>query len=293
MPTSQITTLDRLKEALATLDQQYHGTYRTPEAIYALMKTIKTFNITITDWNTLIDYVNVVGLTLDALYAVVPEIVDAIDSMQNVDLFNDQEIDGAKTFIGTVKVPAPTEDSDAATKKYVDDNDATKVNKLTTSGVHVYVHTGSTQGEVGLDISAQENKIPLRDSNGHLYVPQTPTNQSHAASKEYVDRSVTSVYKYKGSVSTATNLPTSNLTVGDVYDVQEDGQNYAWNGTSWDTLGVNSYTKAQTDERFLSAFFLAADEYDPETGTVVLRYTNDMYTVNYNDTTGVLTVIVN
>ena len=59
MPT-QTTALDKLQEALAKLEQQYKSTYRTPEAIYALMKTIKTFNITITDWNTLIDYINVV-----------------------------------------------------------------------------------------------------------------------------------------------------------------------------------------------------------------------------------------
>lgn len=48
---------------------------------------------------------------------------------------------------------------------------------------------------------------------------------------------VTSVYKYKSSVATTDALPTSGMEAGDVYDVQANGMNYAWNGTAWDPLG--------------------------------------------------------
>ena len=48
---------------------------------------------------------------------------------------------------------------------------------------------------------------------------------------------VSSAYKYKGSVATVNDLPSTGQTVGDVYDVQSNGMNYAWNGTSWDSLG--------------------------------------------------------
>lgn len=48
---------------------------------------------------------------------------------------------------------------------------------------------------------------------------------------------VTGAYKYKGSVATQDDLPSSGNTVGDVWNVQATGMNYAWNGTSWDPLG--------------------------------------------------------
>lgn len=71
--------------------------------------------------------------------------------------------------------------------------------------------------------------------------------------KTYVDNKVSAVYKYKGSVATYADLPSTDLTTGDVYNVQSDGSNYAWTGTEWDKLGgevdlSNYYTKSQTDE---------------------------------------------
>ena len=55
--------------------------------------------------------------------------------------------------------------------------------------------------------------------------------------KTEVDGKVSSVYRYRGTVATYADLPSSDLTVGDVYNVETDGSNYAWNGTVWDKLG--------------------------------------------------------
>lgn len=57
---------------------------------------------------------------------------------------------------------------------------------------------------------------------------------------EKIDEALTSVYNYKGSVDTIADLPLTNNKVGDTYDVKsEGGQNYGWNGESWDSLGIN------------------------------------------------------
>lgn len=62
---------------------------------------------------------------------------------------------------------------------------------------------------------------------------------------------LSSVYNYKGSVATFGDLPTENVSVGDVYDVQTDDMNYAWTGTKWDQLGstftITSITNAEID----------------------------------------------
>lgn len=65
-----------------------------------------------------------------------------------------------------------------------------------------------------------------------------------AYTKSEVDAKVTSVYRYKGTVSTYADLPSSGQQVGDVYNVEtadsthgiKAGDNVAWNGTTWDVL---------------------------------------------------------
>ena len=65
---------------------------------------------------------------------------------------------------------------------------------------------------------------------------QTPTQDAHAATKAYVDSAVSAVYKYKGSVANQSALPSAGQTVGDVYNVEDTGDNYAWDGEKWDKL---------------------------------------------------------
>lgn len=65
---------------------------------------------------------------------------------------------------------------------------------------------------------------------------QEPTAASNPATKQYVDNAVAAVYKYKGSVANYAALPSSNQVVGDVYNVEDTGDNYAWTGTDWDKL---------------------------------------------------------
>lgn len=48
---------------------------------------------------------------------------------------------------------------------------------------------------------------------------------------------VTGAYIYRGSVAAYADLPTENLTVGDVYNVEANDMNYGWTGTAWDPLG--------------------------------------------------------
>ena len=49
---------------------------------------------------------------------------------------------------------------------------------------------------------------------------------------------ITSVYRHKGSVQAESDLPKSNNTVGDVYNVIDTGMNYVFLGNNkWDALG--------------------------------------------------------
>lgn len=61
---------------------------------------------------------------------------------------------------------------------------------------------------------------------------------TNAYTKDEVDEKVAGVYIYKGSVATQADLPASGNRTGDVYNVESDGTNWAWNGTAWDNLGA-------------------------------------------------------
>lgn len=54
--------------------------------------------------------------------------------------------------------------------------------------------------------------------------------------KSEIDGKLVGAMTYKGSVETESELP-QDAQVGDMYDVKESGQNFAWNGESWDALG--------------------------------------------------------
>ena len=68
---------------------------------------------------------------------------------------------------------------------------------------------------------------------------------------------IVGTYKYKGSVDTASVLPTSGQTTGDVYNIVASssygpaGCNVAWNGEAWDSLGgiftITSISNSELD----------------------------------------------
>lgn len=66
---------------------------------------------------------------------------------------------------------------------------------------------------------------------------------------------ISGMYKFKGSVATASALPTTGQTIGDVYNIEAastyggPGMNVAWDGSAWDPLGeifsISSITNAE------------------------------------------------
>ena len=71
-------------------------------------------------------------------------------------------------------------------------------------------------------------------------------NNPHKVTAEQLG--LTTVYQYKGSVATYADLPTTGQKVGDVWNIEtadpdhgiKAGDNVAWDGAQWDTLGGNN-----------------------------------------------------
>lgn len=79
----------------------------------------------------------------------------------------------------------------------------------------------------------------------NLATHEADFNNPHKVTAEQLG--LTTVYQYKGSVATYANLPTTGQKVGDVWNIEtadpdhgiKAGDNVAWDGAQWDTLGGN------------------------------------------------------
>lgn len=127
---------------------------------------------------------------------------------------------------------------------------ATKLEEITSQGgepntIETIKVNGSPlepDGSKAVDIAVPTKVSQLTNDSGY----QTAENvEQTLTSKNYATKSdISSVYKYKGSVETYAELPSSNQQVGDVYNVEtadsshkiKAGDNVAWNGTAWDVL---------------------------------------------------------
>lgn len=122
----------------------------------------------------------------------------------------------------------------------------------------------------------------------------TATTQSTVTAKvlaDYVNAKLTTIMRYKGSVATFAQLPSSDMVVGDMWNVaaaftHEDksypaGSNVAWNGTDWDVLhgyiDTSVFLTAEADPKGVSAVSVSGTT--TKTITITL---NDSTTVTGN-----------
>ena len=175
--------------------------------------------------------------------------------------------------------------TDAYTKSQVDTELGKKLDSTTASSTY------ATQSSV----STISGKIPEAASTDNLLVDTNAMNTALAGkankaeiyTKGEVDAKVSSVYKYKGSVANEAALPKDSNTTGDVYNVEDTGMNYAWNGTAWDKLGgdidLTSYLTKETAESTYAKKSEIANKADKAT-TLAGYGIEDAYTKSHVDT---------
>lgn len=137
---------------------------------------------------------------------------------------------GNVTVMGSISWgSAPTDNYHLTNKFYVDTGLSTKVNKLSDiEAPAVYVgNPNGTQTYKYLDNLALGDSVPLRDSNGNIYVGDA-TQSGHATSKGYVDTAIAAqigrVYKPAGTLTFAELISTIDLDVtnlGNVYNITD------------------------------------------------------------------------
>ena len=117
-------------------------------------------------------------------------------------------------------------------------SDKTKLNGIAAGAeVNVNADWNATEGDA---LILNKPTIPTVDVNKEYVDTQlaTKANASNVYTKAEVDSKVSSVYRVKGSVASYANLPTVDVTIGDVYNVNDTGANYVATSTTptWDKL---------------------------------------------------------
>ena len=121
-------------------------------------------------------------------------------------------------------------------------------------------------------------KVDSATVNGWGYTKLTNANVSTIASA-IVSSSVTKALRYKDTVSSYSNLPTTGQEIGDIYNILnadpthniKAGENVAWNGSAWDPLGgtvdLSNYPTSSTVSAMISSAAVTIDSTLTSTGT--------------------------
>lgn len=165
-------------------------------------------------------------------YATDQELAEGLAQKADTTALNNYMPIAGGMFTGPVTVQAPAGDNNPATKVYVDD---------AVEGLNIDQYATTAAMTAALADKADNSDLePLMPKAGGAFTGpvtvQNPTANNHPATKAYVDNAVASVYKYRGSVANQQALPSSGQTIGDVYNLEDTGDNVAWDGTTWDRL---------------------------------------------------------
>ena len=175
--------------------------------------------------------------------------------------------------------------TDAYTKSQVDTELGKKLDSTTASSTYATQTSVSTISGKIPEAASTDNL--LVDTNAMNAALADKANKAEVYTKGEVDAKVSSVYKYKGSVENEAALPEDSNTTGDVYNVEDTGMNYAWDGTQWDKLGgdidLTSYLTKESAETTYAKKSEIANKADKAT-TLAGYGIEDAYTKSQVDT---------
>lgn len=165
----------------------------------------------------------------------------------------------------------PTTDYHPATKKYVDDTVAavdvteqisgkadktyvdskldTKVDKVSGKQLSANDYTNDDKTKLaGIAAGAEVNvNADWNAESGDAQILNKPTIITEEQVDQKINAAIGSVYRVKGSVANYNSLPTEDVSIGDVYNLEDTGANYVATSTTpdWDklseTVDLNGY----------------------------------------------------
>lgn len=180
---------------------------------------------------------------------------DKVDKVEGKDLstndFTNVEKDKLSGIeIGATKTIVDTELNDTSTNpvqnKVISEILKTNSNKLQsfmTIAQMAKATAETADGKASTALSVLDNKIDKAEGKGlstndYTDIDKGKLDKFSDADNYALKSDIVNIYKFKGSVASYEDLPDSGNIVGDVYNTEDTGMNYAWVGdNTWDALG--------------------------------------------------------
>lgn len=249
------------------------------------------------DTTTLSDTVSGLESQIDTLESNVSTNTTDISSLKTRVSTNESDIDSLESSVSTlttsvaeintnidsIESNVSTIDSKLSSLESEVDANTTDISALESSVSTLNNDLATAEAEIDTlqsDMTSVESSITTINTN----ITTINTNINNISSdvddlsentytKEEVDAKISNVYTFCGTVDTADDLP-SDANVGDVYNVSEDGGNYAWSGEEWikisETVDLSGYvTIDELDEAVSELETEIATKVDSEDGKVL------------------------
>lgn len=195
-----------------------------------------------------LETISTVNNTKDNAINTVTEIRDgAIVTISNTVANAQEEIERVREE-GTTDITNTVEQGKSDIQGYIAESE-TEIRQIAREEVQDYTDTTikpSLQiyvdnSENNAQIATEKANIATSKANECLESANASANSAISANNsaeqaEEALKSITGVYRVKGSVATYNNLPSVGQKVGDVYNVLDSGANYVWTDNGWDKL---------------------------------------------------------
>lgn len=112
------------------------------------------------------------------------------------------------------------------------------------SGANTLEDLGIASASDIADMATQSYVTSYVSGRGYQTATQVKSTVNSAVSNlksdllTQINNAVASVLTYKGTKASTSGLPSSGNKVGDIWFVQADNSEYAWDGTKWEELGA-------------------------------------------------------
>lgn len=130
--------------------------------------------------------------------------------------------------------------SGKADKTYVDSKLDTKVDKVSGKQLSANDYTNEDKTKLaGIAAGAEVNvNADWNAESGDAQILNKPTIITEEQVDQKINAAIGSVYRVKGSVANYNSLPTEDVSIGDVYNLEDTGANYVATSTTpdWDKL---------------------------------------------------------
>lgn len=104
-------------------------------------------------------------------------------------------------------------------------------------GAQVNVLEGIQKNGATVTITNKIANISVPTATSDLTNDSGFITTSDVYTKNEIDTKLIGALHYKGTKATVGDLPSSGNTTGDMWHVNADGGEYAWNGTAWEEMG--------------------------------------------------------